>query len=83
MAASSDSESDWEDVEDAEGVRCPCLFCSRELDTASDVLDHCAKEHGVDILDIRAKRSESRLPTCDLMVISCSLDPKASISTLV
>jgi len=38
-----------------EGGRCPCLFRSRELDTAGKALDHCTIEHELDKLAIRAK----------------------------
>ena len=54
---SSNSEESWEDVGSGkeEGGRCPCLFHSRELDTAGEALDHCTTEHGFKTLAIRAK----------------------------
>ena len=56
-SSSSDGEEGWEDVGsgEEEGVRCPCLFCSRELDAAGEALDHCTTEHGLDMLAMRAK----------------------------
>ena len=57
-SSASEGEGDWEDV-DSEEERgsegsCLCLFCSRELGTAGEVLEHCISEHGWNFFTLRA-----------------------------
>ena len=57
-SSASEGEGDWEDVDsEEEGYlegNCLCLFCSKELGTAGEVLEHCTSEHGWNFFTFRA-----------------------------
>ena len=57
-SSASEGEGDWEDVDsEEEGClegNCLCLFCSKELGTAGEVLEHCTSEHGWNFFTFRA-----------------------------
>ena len=58
-----------EDVEEEEVLSsepCLCLFCSSEQLSATATLDHCRKEHGVDLLLIATKLGRNLRSWCIL-----------------
>ena len=62
---------DTEDVEEEEeevlsSEPCLCLFCSSEQLSATATLDHCRKEHGVDLLLIATKLGRNPRSWCIL-----------------
>ena len=60
---------DMEDVEEEEVLSsepCLCLFCSSEQLSATATLDHCRKEHGVDLLLIATKLGRNLRSWCIL-----------------
>lgn len=53
----SDSEEDWNEVEESQesDQKCSCLFCKEVQLSADDTLAHCSVQHSIDLL--KYKRS--------------------------
>ena len=59
MSSEEDLEQEEELTELSSSVPSPCLFCTQQCMPAEELLQHCVRDHGIDLRLLQRQLSES------------------------